>query len=636
MPHYFAALFAADGAHKTQSKPILDQQTKLELTWACLNVLLCARDERAAAVSAASDGEDLVQGIAGFQLSALDYGAFGLYFVILCAIGFWVGRKEKNASEDYFLAGRRLPWYVVGTSYVASNISTEHFIGMVGSAYIYGICIAQWEWGNVTSFSVLIWLFIPFLLATKVFTAPEFMEKRFNSFLRIFFAIVTVVSNVVAFLAGVLYGGGIALHALFGWNLWFAIITLGLVAGVWATYGGLASVAWTDFFTIIVMLIGGAIVTVLGLQMLAGDSGSIIDGFRIMLDANYAREGVYAEAVAATAPAIVQQADYDRMAIFQPVTHKVAPWPQIFLGFLTISIWYNVINQFMIQRVFAAKNMYHARMGIVLAGYLKIIMPMLVVVPGLVLFTANPEIMFLDWTELQKTADQGYVHLLQALVPIGLRGFLLAALFGSIQSTVNSVLNSTSTIFTLDLYKRLIKPDASDKHYVVFGMIATVSFLLLSIVLAGFINRLGGSLFVYVQELYAFFAPPFAAVFLLGILFRRINGAGASVAVVGGFVVGILMKIYVQYASDPMPFLVPFGNQAILNWLFCVIVCVAVSLVTPPPRPEQVDDLTTINWQKLNIFHQLGRHWYTNVVFWWGGFVAIILALIILFSGAFS
>lgn len=577
-----------------------------------------------------------MQAIAGFQLGALDYAAFGLYFVVLCAIGFWVGRKEKEASEDYFLAGRRLPWYVVGTSYVASNISTEHFIGMVGSAYVYGICVAQWEWGNVTSFSILIWLFIPFLLASRVFTAPEFMEKRFNGFLRIFFAVVTVISNVIAFLAGVLYGGGIALHALFGWNLWFSIIALGIVAGAWATYGGLASVAWTDFFTIIVMLCGGAMVTILGLQYLGGESGSIVEGFRAMLEANYARSGAYADAVARTAPHIVQQPTYDRMAIFQPLTHVLAPWPQIFLGFLSLSIWYNVINQFMIQRVFAAKDMYHARMGIVLAGYLKIVMPLLVVVPGLILFTTNPEIMSLDWKDVQRQADQGYIHLLQALVPVGLRGFLLAALFGSIQSTVNSVLNSTSTIFTLDLYRRLIKRDASDKHYVVFGMIATVVFLAISIVLAGFINRLGGSLFAYVQELYAFFAPPFAAIFLLGVLFRRINATGASAAVVLGFLFGILMKAYVQFADHPLEIVIPFGNQAILNWLFCVVVCVAVSLVTPPPRPEQIDDLTTINWRKLNIFSNLGHHWYTSVILWWIGFFGIIVFLIVLFSGAFS
>jgi len=571
-----------------------------------------------------------------FSLEFWDYFAFGAYFVVLCAIGFWVGRKEKNASEDYFLAGRRLPWYVVGTSFVASNISTEHFIGMVGAAYVYGVCIAQWEWGNITSFSILIWFFIPFLLASKVFTAPEFMEKRFNGFLRVFFAVVTVISNVVAFLAAVLYGGGLALHTLFGWSLWFSIIALALVAGSWAVYGGLASVAWTDFFTMIVMLAGGIMVTILGLDMLSGDAHSVVEGFKVMLEANHATEGTWAEVVARNAPNIVQRETYDRMAIFQPASHLVAPWPSIVFSFLSISIWYNVINQFMIQRVLAAKNIYHARMGIVLAGYLKVIMPLIVVVPGLILFTKHPEVMRLPWDEIRPEADKGYVHLLEALVPIGLRGLFLAALFGSIQSTVNSVLNSTSTIVTLDIYKRLFVKNAPDKHYVVFGMWATVAFLVISIVLAGFIEKLGGSLFVYIQTLYAFFAPPFAAVFLLGILFRRINGKGATAAVVSGFIFGILMKLYVQFVPGHLEIVEPFGNQALFNWIFCVLVCTSVSLLTAPPRPDQIDDKTTINWGRLNIFGGLGDRWYVSVVLWWGGFAAILIALIAAFSGLFS
>ena len=574
--------------------------------------------------------------LGSFRLEFWDYFAFGLYIVVLSAIGFWVGRKEKTASEDYFLAGRKLPWYVVGTSFIASNISTEHFIGMIGAACVYGICIAQWEWANIMSFSILIWVFIPFLLATKVFTAPEFMEQRFNSFLRVFFAIVTVISNVVAFLAAVLYGGGLALHTLFGWSLWFSIISLAAVAGSWAIYGGLASVAWTDFFTMIVMLIGGSMVTVLGLYMVSGDAHSLVEGLRITLETNYAKSGVWAEAVAKTAQHIVQRDTYDRMAIFQPASHLVAPWPSVVFGFLSLSIWYNVINQFMIQRVLGAKNVYHARMGIVLAGYLKVIMPLIIVLPGLILFTTRPEMLLLPWDKIRPEADKGYIRLLQSLVPLGLRGLFLAALFGSIQSTVNSVLNSTSTILTLDLYKRLINKNASDKHYVVFGMWATAIFLLLSIVLAGFIEKLGGGLFIYIQTLYAFFAPPLAAVFLLGILFRRINGQGAAAAVVSGFVFGILMKVYVQIVPHHLEIVEPFGNQALFNWLFCVIVCVAVSLATPPPNPEQVGDRMTINWRHLNIFDGLGDKWHQSVIFWWGGFAGILILLILAFSGLFS
>lgn len=162
-------------------------------------------------------------GSQNFSLSIWDLAAFVGYLVILCVIGFWVGRKKKKESADYFLASRSLPWYVVGSSFIASNISTEHFIGMIGAAFVYGICVAMAEWGNIISFSFLIWLFIPFLLSARVFTTPEFMEKRFNSVLRQFFASVTIISNVVAFLAAVLYGGGLAIQKLFGWNLWVCV-----------------------------------------------------------------------------------------------------------------------------------------------------------------------------------------------------------------------------------------------------------------------------------------------------------------------------------------------------------------------------------------------------------------------------
>jgi len=575
-----------------------------------------------------------MNGIDTFSLHALDYLAFGAYFVVLSFIGFRVGRREKVDSADYFLAGRSLPWYVVGGSFIASNISTEHFIGMIGAAFVYGVCVSMSEWGNIQAFSLLIWFFIPFLLAARVFTTPEFLEKRFNATLRQFFAVVTIVSNVVAFLAAVLYGGGLALNRLFGWNLWFAIVALGVVAGSWAIYGGLRSVAWTDFFTVIVMIAGGLMVTVLGLYMLSGESRSLVEGFRVMLERNSAAEGIWREAVERTAPYIVKHADYNRLSVIQPVTHQTSPWPSLIIGFLSVSIWYNVINQFMIQRVLGAKNMYHARMGIVMAGWIKILMPVIVVLPGLILFARFPEVMTLPWEEIRPEADRGYVTMLQMLVPAGLRGLFLAALFGAIQSTVNSVLNSTSTIFTLDIYKRLFRKDASERRLVRMGMWSSVVILAVSIVLGGFIGRLGGSLFVYIQSLYAFFAPPFAAVFLLGILFRRINGAGATAAVFSGFALGIAVKVWIQFPGHPA-WLEPYSMQSIVNWAFSVAVCVAASLMTPPPEPEQVTDRLVVNWRRLNIFEDLGDRWYTSVVTWWAGFAIGVIALVVLFSGLF-
>ncbi|HXK95205.1 MAG TPA: sodium/solute symporter, partial [bacterium] len=504
----------------------------------------------------------------------------------------------------------------------------------IGGAFVYGICVAMSEWLNVGSFTLLIWLFIPFLLTAKVFTTPEFLERRFNPALRFVFAVVTVISNVVAFLAAVLYGGGLAVQTLFGWNLWFSIILLGVVAGGWAIYGGLKSVAWTDFFMLIAMVAGGIMVTVLGLYALSGDSRSLIEGVRVMIERNQAYTGVWAEAARHHAQQMVHLDTYNRLSVIQPVTHEVSPWPSLIFGIFSVSIWYNVLNQFMIQRVLGARNMYHARMGIVLAGYMKIFMPVIVVFPGLILFALHPEVLTLPWEQVRPEADRGYINMLGTLIPAGWRGLFLAALFGAIQSTVNSVLNSTATIFTLDIYKRLIWKQADEKHLVRMGMASSVVILATAILLGGFIGRISGSLFVYIQTLYAFFAPPFAAVFLLGILFRRINGTGAATAVGLGFALGIFMKYYVTQPGHPV-WLEPYANQAIVSWCFCMAVCAGISLITAPPRPEQVTDDLTFNWRRMNIFSELGEHWYTSVVFWWGLFAAIIGFLVLLFSGLY-
>jgi len=585
-----------------------------------------------------------VESSGGFQLEIMDYLIIAAYFIVIWVIGAWAGRRSKDetTSEDYFLAGRKLPWFIVGASFIASNISTEHFIGMIGASFVYGICVSMTEWGNINSFTILIWFFIPFLLATKVFTTPEFLEKRFNRTLRQFFAIVTVVSNVVAFLAAVLYGGGLAMSKLFplAWlpkeyELFFWVAVIGVGAGVWAIYGGLSSVVWMDFFMLIVMIAGGVSVTILGLYMLSGDSHSLVEGWRVMIERNQATSGIWKEVVEQNAQYMAHTDSYNRLSVIQPITHEVIPWPSLLVGFLSVGIWYNVINQFMIQRVLGAKNMYHARMGIVFAGYIKILMPLIVVIPGLILFARYPEVMKLPWKEIRPAADAGYIQMITTLIPVGLKGLFLAALFGAIQSTINGVLNSTSTVFTLDIYKEIIYKKATDRHLVKVGIWATVVFLCLAIVLGAYIGKLGGSLFIYIQSLYAFFAPPFAAIFLLGILFRRINSQGATIAVFLGFALGVLMKLYVQYVPGHVKWMEPYLMQAMINWMVCVVLCVAVSRATPPPMPEQVTDDLTINWKKINIFSGLGNHWYTSVLLWWGLFAFLVVLLVFLFSGIF-
>jgi SSS family solute:Na+ symporter len=279
-----------------------------------------------------------------------------------------------------------------------------------------------------------------------------------------------------------------------------------------------------------------------------------------------------------------------------------------------------------------AKNAYHARMGIVLAGFIQIFLPVIIVIPGLILFAMHPEVLLLPWNDIPPKADQTFVSLVQTLIPVGLRGLVLAGLFGAIQSTVNSVLNSTATIVTLDIYKRLLRPDASSRHLVKVGMATSVIVLLVAIVLAGFIGQLGESLFIYIQTLYAFFAPPFSAVFLLGILCRRINATGATTAVFSGFGLGIAMKVYVAMVPSHPLWLEPYSNQGAINWVFCMIACIAVSLATSPPAADKVTDELIFNWRKLNVFGNLGTRWYNSVVTWWCLFVLLIVGLVVVFS----
>ena len=551
------------------------------------------------------------------DLGTIDLIVFVSYFVVLVGIGLFVGRKGKQTSEDYFLAGRSLPWYVVGTSFIGSNISTEHFIGMVGAAYVYGICIAQWEWGNIFAFSTLIWFFIPFLLASRVFTAPEFLERRYNATCRLLFAVFTVVANITAFLAAVLYSAALGLQQMFDWEIWVGVLVMAVTAGSYAIYGGLRSVAWTDLFQTTVMVIGGVLVTFLGLSSL-GDGEGVLAGWRIMIERNLGTGDAWAKALAESGQKMTGSDTYHRLSVFQPLNHPIVPWVTIFTTWLSISIWYNCINQFMVQRVLAAKDDWHARMGIVLAMFMKIFLPLIIVIPGLIYFAMKPGI-----TD-QKVIDQTYPVLVTTLVQTGLKGLLLAALFGAIQSTVDSVLNATSTIFTLDLYKKFLKPEADEPSLARMGKITSAVVLVIASILAPFIEKLGQGVFVYVQNLYAHFAPPFAAIFLVGILWKRANGFSAIVTIV----IGILASILIQVTTD-----MSFTLRATFVWAYCVYSQIVVSYASERPPAEKTTSDLVADWGSLQIFNNLGTPWHQNLLVWYSVAACGMVACYVVFSG---
>ena len=594
------------------------------------------------------------------DLQLLDFVSFFGYFFFLSFIGWYVGRSKKQAASDYFLAGKTLPWYVVGSSYIAANISTEHFLGMIGAAVLYGIVVATPEWSAVIAFSFLIWLFIPFLLGSKVYTTPEFLEKRFNKEIRLLFAFITILANVTAFMAPVIYGGGLIVEEALGfnklmglditsitagyipnWGLFISIFLIAFASGVWAIWGGLKSVAWMDVLTIVIMVMGGLMVTFLGLSYI-GD-GSIVDGFSRMINVNQCHDGWASEwlnkNVVNMLAGSAEGDTYNRLSVLQPVNHTTTPWTHWVFSFFYIGLWYTVINQHMIQKVFAAKDIYHARMGMVFASFLKLLLPFIVVVPGLIWFVMKPDFLFSsNWSVMSEEANKTYIMMISKLVPPFMTGLLLAALFGSIQSTVSSVLNSTSTIFTLDFYKHYVNRQATEAQEVRVGKWAGAIILIVSIALAVLLAMTKINIFVYIQTLYTFIAPPFSAIFLIGMLWKKVNGQDALTAVIVSFVVGILLK-YLEFGplADShtafAQFVKPFANQGLIVWAVAMVTCMVSAHFTPKPKAEQISSGLVLNLKDLaNLKDGLGSKWYNSVGFWWGISFALMVVLILSFS----
>lgn len=549
-------------------------------------------------------------------LQAIDYWVFAGFIISLAAVGYFSGRGERASSEDYFLAGRNLPWYVIGGSFIAANISTEHFIGMVGASYILGVSTALWDWLNAFTFTFLIFAFIPFLLSSRVVTIPEYLERRFNSTVRRSFAVITIIANIVIFMAAVLYAGGLALSGFLGWSLLTCIVLTGLFAGVWAIYGGLSSVAWTGVFTAIIKIGGVATLSVFGLLAVAGN-GNLLDGFHEVLARNRGLTGPWHVALLRSVPHLTHAATYDRMSVIQGPDHPMTPWTGLALLILSVGIWYNVLNQFIVQRVFGARNIWHARMGIVFAGFLKLVLPVVTVLPGLILFALHPEYMSGDWTDAQHAADAGFVTLVKELLPAGVRGLLLAALFSAVQSTVTSVVNSTATVVTFDLWVPLIRKNATDKERVSAGVISSSVTVIAGILTAIWVSRHSGGIFQYVQTLNAFFAPPFAAVFLLGLFWQGANSTGAIWGIAGGFLVAVAIKL-LGWAYLMPPWFYPFANQAGMVWIGALILCIAASLASARRNvPLKPGALSLTLWDNSAILSEgLGTTWYNSVLLW--------------------
>ncbi|MDW7682191.1 MAG: sodium:solute symporter, partial [bacterium] len=407
-----------------------------------------------------------------------------IYFSLLFAVGFYFSRKEKSSTE-YFLAGRRVGWIAIGASLFASNISSEHFIGLAGSGASRGLAVGHFEWIACFILLILGWVFVPFYLKSGVFTMPEFLERRYNKSSRMYLTSVSIVAYVITKISVTLFASGLLLHEILGWDIATSAIVMVIVAGIYTIAGGLKAIVHVDVLQSSVLILGATTLTILGLQEVGGFSG------------------------------LQEKVPVDFFSMFKPLSDPDFPWTGIIFGAPILGVWYWCTDQYIVQRVLGGKNINHARTGTILAGFLKILPVFILVLPGVIAYAYfnDPDI-----------GDKAYPSLVASqLLPAGIKGIVIASLLAALISSLASCFNSSSTLFTMDFYREF-RPNSSEKELVLVGRLATTVLVILGIMWVPFIKYISSQIYIYLQSVQAYISPPIAAVFILGILWKRVNG----------------------------------------------------------------------------------------------------------------
>ncbi|SNR80230.1 solute:Na+ symporter, SSS family, partial [Lutibacter agarilyticus] len=484
-----------------------------------------------------------------------DYLIFVAYAVLILGVGLWVSRDkkghEKNA-EDYFLASKSLPWWAIGASLIAANISAEQFIGMSGSGFALGLAIASYEWMAALTLIIVGKYFLPIFIEKGLYTIPEFVEKRFSTNLKTILAVFWIALYVFVNLASVLYLGSLALETIIGIPMVYGVIGLGLFAAAYSLYGGLSAVAWTDVIQVVFLVLGGLVTTYLALNTVSDGQG-VIEGLKT---------------VYAAAP--------DRFAMILEEGNpefKNLPGIGVLVGGLWVAnLYYWGFNQYIIQRTLAAKSLKESQKGILLAAGLKLIIPVIVVIPGIAAYVMvnDPEIMArlgaagLKNLPSLEQADRAYPWLLQFL-PTGMKGLAFAALAAAIVSSLASMLNSTSTIFTMDIYKQYINKNASDKQTVNVGRLSAGVALLIACIMAPLLGGIDQA-FQFIQEYTGIVSPGILAVFMLGLFWKKTTNKAAIIGALSS------IPIAVAFKATAMPWMDQMGLTAVLTMVVIIIV----------------------------------------------------------------
>ncbi len=476
------------------------------------------------------------------ELKAFDIIVFVCFFAVVIGVSLFKSRREKS-SEDYFLAGRGLTWWLIGISIVAANISTEQFVGMAGQgAGGVGLAVSNWQLYGSFGIVLIAFTLLPRFLKAGIYTMPEYLEYRYNSTARGIMALMTVIIYVIVLLTAVLYSGGITLRTIFGLHLVKGVWLIGLLAAAYTVWGGLKAVAWADLFQGGSLLVGGIIIFFIGLQACGG-----WDSFTA--------------------------SNQDKLHMVLPPDHPGLPWTGVMAGMWIVIIYYCGLNQFIVQRNLAAKSLRDGQLGVIFAGALWLLVPFAIVMPGIMSYQLYGSTM--------KTSDEAFPMLIRNLVPSGLRGFMFAAIAGAVISSLASMLNSASTIFTMDVYNRMFDRNAPQPRLVFLGRLMTIVFVIAACLCAPALdNPKFGGVFQFIQQFQGYIWPGVVAAFLFGMMVPTAPPAAGVAALLAGPVIYGLF----QYFAPSVHFLI----QVAICFNLILVIMGLITFFRPLAEPRKL------------------------------------------------
>ncbi len=510
------------------------------------------------------------------NFAALDWAVLAAFMLALVGIVVWVALQEEKDTEDYFLAGRDATWLAIGASIFASNIGSEHLVGLASAGAQYGMAMAHWEFHSWIIL-MLAWIFVPFYWRTQIFTTPEFLERRYTPKTRTFFSFISLVSYVLTKVSVTVFAGGLAIQEIFGIDtlfgvdfFWIAAISLVIITGLYTIIGGMKAVLWTSVLQTPVLLLGSFVILFVGLTKLGAGAG-LLEGWAVMSDINGAN-----------------------MHLFRPIDDPMFPWPAVIGGSVIIGTWYWCTDQYIVQRVLSGRDMTQARRGAIFGGYLKITPVFIFMVPGMIAYALAEKGML----DLSGGSNTAFPVMVRELLPAGLKGVVLGGAIAALMSSLASLFNSSATLFTVDFYERL-RPGRTQKHYLRVGRVATAVVVLLGIAWVPVIPLLGESLYEALQKVQSLIGPSIVAVFLLGIFSNRVTPAAGFWGLVLGFAAGMLYLVLDLWPSLAQSNAL-FATIHAMNWLyycialfaFSIVVMLVISLFSTPKSAEQLAGLT--------------------------------------------